>query len=189
MKVQLRKVDAGVQSCSDSHCMAGVDRITASAASGNVTAAALAGVGACGVVVLYVWDDLLWAAPIGALVHLVGAFVAFAIFAALYGAGSYVIAMWGVRAYERRAQEPSRLAGWVARAGEARRGRWGERLLRAGGKVGFLVSSFALGGVLTTWLLRYAGVDRGIARVAALSSLVFALTFVGFYAGLFGLVT
>ena len=169
--------------------MAGVDRFAGTVARGNVSAAAVAAVGACGAVALYVWDDVLWAAPIGALVQLVGAYVTFVIFAALYGAGSYVIAMWGVRAYERRAVRPTRLAGWVDRAGQVRRGRWGDRLLRAGGKAGFVVSSFALGGVLTTWLLRYAGVKKGIARIAAVSSFVFAITFVGFYAGLFGLIT
>jgi hypothetical protein len=169
--------------------MAGADQITATVASRSFSAAAVAVVGASGAVVLYIWDDLLWAAPIAALVHLVGAFVAFAIFAALYGAGSYVIAMWGVRAYERRATRPSRMAGWVAHAGDARRGRWGERLLRTGRAAGFLFSSFALGGILTTWLLRYAGVECGIARLAALSSAVFALTFVGFYTGLFELIT
>jgi hypothetical protein len=169
--------------------VAGVDQITATTVSRNVSAAAVAAVGVSGAVALYLWDDLLWAAPIGAAVHLVGAFAAFAVFAALYGAGSYVIAMWGVRAYERRAVRPSRLAGWVAHAGEARRGRWGDRWLRTGRTAGFLFSSFALGGVLTTWLLRYAGVKKDIARLAAVSSAVFAVTFVGFYAGLFGLIT
>jgi hypothetical protein len=167
----------------------GVEQITVTAASRNVSAAAVAGVGACGAVALYVWDDVLWAAPIGAAVHLTGALAAFAVFAALYGAGSYAIAMWGVRAYERRGVGPSRLADWVARARDARRGRWGERLLRTGRTAGFLVSSVALGGILTTWLLRYAGVEEGIARLAAASSAVFGLTFAGFYAGLFGLIT
>jgi hypothetical protein len=169
--------------------VAGVEQITPTAANRNVSAAAVAAVGACGAVVLYVWDDVLWAAPIGAVVQLVGALAAFAVFAALYGVGSYAIAMWGVRAYERRATRPSRLAEWVARARDARRSRWGERLLRSGRAAGFLISSFALGGILTTWLLRYAGVEEGIARLAAMSSAIFGLTFAGFYAGLFGLIT
>jgi hypothetical protein len=119
----------------------------------------------------------------------VGGLAAFVLFTLVYGVGSYGVAMLGVRAYDRRATRPSRLADALARSAGARRARFGDRLLRAGSALGFALSSFALGGILTTWFLRYSGVRDGIERLAALSSAIFAVTFAGFYAGVFGLIT
>jgi hypothetical protein len=164
--------------------MAGIAHTKSSA----VGAGALALPGALAAVALYVWDDVFWAAPIAAAEHLVGAAATFIGFALVYGVGSYAIAMLGVRAYDRRAASPSRLAAALARTGEVRRARLGNRLLRAGSAAGFVLSSFALGGILTTWFLRYSGVTDGIGRLAALSSAIFAVTFVGFYAGIFGVI-
>jgi hypothetical protein len=162
---------------------------TAHTNSSTAAAGALAVPGVLAAVALYVWDDVLWAAPIAAAEHLLGAVAAFMLFTLVYGVGSYVVAILGVRAYDRRATRPSRLANALARSGEARRARFGDRLLRAGSATGFVLSSFALGGILTTWFLRYSGVRDGIERLAALSSAIFAVTFAGFYAGLFGLIT
>jgi hypothetical protein len=164
--------------------MAGTTHTNTSAAG----AGALALPGVLVALALYLWDDILWAAPIAAAEHLVGASATFALFTLAYGLGSYAVAMLGVRAYDRRATRPSRLAVALARSGEARQARFGHRLLRAGGAAGFVLSSFALGGILTTWFIRYSGVREGIGRMAALSSAIFAVTFVGFYTGLFRLI-
>lgn len=164
--------------------MAGVTHTRSSAAG----AGALAVPGVLVAVAVYLWDDVLWAAPIAAAEHLIGAATTFALFTVVYGVGSYVVAMLGVRAYDRRATRPSRLADALARSADVRRARFGDRLLRAGNAAGFALASFALGGILTTWFLRYSGVRDGIERLAALSSAIFAVTFVGFYAGIFALI-
>jgi len=136
-------------------------------------------------VVLYLWDDVLLAAPVVALTKLAGPWVAFGVFSIVYALGSFVLALLAVRAYERRsAGQPSRFAGWLTRQTERSRKTWARRVLASGKAIGFVVSSFALGGILTTWLIRYGGRRRGIERVAALSSLIFGATFAAMYTGI-----
>lgn len=139
---------------------------------------------AVSVVVLYVWDDALFAAPVIAVTGLAGPLTAFGIFAVLYSVGSYILAVLAVRAYDRRAAgRSSRLADWLAGHGQGRRTAWGRRLLDSGKVVGFIASSFALGGIITTWLIRYGGRREGIERIAAMSSLIFGITFTAMYTG------
>jgi len=147
--------------------------------AGSAIAAALA------VVVLYIWDDALLAAPIIAVTGLTGPWVALATFSVLYGVASYGLALLAVRAYDRRAEgRPSGLADWLARQGEKRRTAWASRFLESGKVIGFVVSSFALGGIVTTWLIRYSGRRDGIERIAAVSCAIFGITFTAMYTGL-----
>ena len=137
------------------------------------------------VVILYIWDDALLAAPVVAVTGLAGPLVALGIFTIVYSIGSYVLAVLAVRAYDRRATgRPSRLADWLTQQGEKPRTAWARRLLGSGKVIGFVVSSFALGGIITTWLIRYGGRREGIERIAAMSSLVFGVTFTAMYTGL-----
>lgn len=140
-------------------------------------------------VALYVWDDVLLAAPILAVARLVGAPSAFCLFALVYGTGSFVLALLAVRAYDRwSAGTPSHLASWLASREGSARAQWVERVLHSGKAFGFIISSWALGAILTVWLLRYSGRTENLTVLAALSSLIFGLTFVGFYSGLFQLI-
>lgn len=142
-------------------------------------------VAAVSVVILYIWDDALLAAPIIAVTGVAGPWVAFATFSVVYGLASYGLALLAVRAYDRRAAgRPSRLADWLNRQGDKRRTVLAKRFLDSGKVVGFVISSFALGGIITTWLIRYSGRREGIERIAALSCAIFGVTFVGMYAGL-----
>jgi hypothetical protein len=137
------------------------------------------------VVILYIWDDVLLATPVVAATGLAGPLAAFGIFTILYSIGSYVLAVLAVRAYDRRAiGRSSRLADWLTQQGEKPRTAWARRLLDSGKVVGFIASSFALGGIITTWLIRYGGRREGIERIAALSSLVFGITFTAMYTGI-----
>lgn len=152
----------------------------------NVAAAALAVVG---IVVLYIWDDLVLAAPIIAVAGWLGAWVSFLIFTGLYGLGSFGLAMLAVAKYDEHSKNTtSRLAKFIEVQTSGRRGRFARRLVDGGKVVGFVVSSVALGAIATTWLIRYAGRARGITQVAALSSAIFAVSFVGGYAGIAALV-
>lgn len=140
--------------------------------------------GAVAVVAVYLWDDLIFAAPVVATAGWIGPAAAFAVFAPLYALGSWVLAMVAVRSYERSAGDrPNRLASWLEAQRERQRGTWARRLLDSGKLVGFVISSFLIGGILTTWILRYSGRREGIARLAAWSSAIFGVTFVGLYSG------
>lgn len=137
------------------------------------------------VVILYIWDDALLAAPIIAVTGLAGPWVAFGTFSLVYGLASFGLALLAVRAYDRRAAgRPSRLADWLNSQGDKRRTVWAKRFLDSGKVVGFVISSFALGGIVTTWLIRYGGRREGIERIAALSCAIFGITFTGMYTGL-----
>jgi hypothetical protein len=137
------------------------------------------------VVILYIWDDALLAAPIIAVTGLAGPWVAFVTFSLVYGLVSYALALLAVRAYDRRASgRPSRLAAWLNTQGDKRRTAWAKRFLDSGKVAGFVISSFALGGIVTTWLIRYGGRRDGIERIAALSCAIFGVTFTGMYTGL-----
>lgn len=151
----------------------------------SITAVLSTVAGALTVVALYIWDDVLLAGPIVAVTAMAGSVVAFPLFASVYALVSFVLAMAGVRAYERLTQgSPSRFAQWLTRQREARRAAWAQRLLDSGKVVGFVAASFLLGGVVTTFLIRYGGRREGIERIAGLSSVIFALTFTAVYTGL-----
>lgn len=136
------------------------------------------------VVALYLWDDALIAFPIVAGVRIMGLWSALAVFSVVYAAGSFGLSLWVVRLYERRAAGgSSRFADWVERQSEGTRSGWIRRLLLSGQVVGFVASSFLLGGIVTTFLIRYSGRTRHLARLAAASSAIFGVTFVGTYSG------
>jgi hypothetical protein len=140
--------------------------------------------GALATAALYVWDDLLFAAPIVAVTAAAGPWIAFAVFSCVYALGSFALAMLAVRAYEHLSGgEPSRMARWLERSAGGRRSRLARRLLATGKLVGFVVCSFLLGGILTTWLIRYSGRNRAIVAVAGWSSAIFGVTFTAFYVG------
>ena len=142
-----------------------------------------------GVVFVYVWDDLILAAPIVAVAGWKGPWLAFFVFSTLYGLGSFVIAMIAVRGYESHSDgRESALAKFIQNQMTGRRGRLTRRLVDSGKLVGFVISSIALGAIVTTWLIRYAGRSSGIAKVAASSSLIFGVSFVAGYAGIAALI-
>ena len=91
-----------------------------------------------------------------------------------------------VRAYARRlGGEESRLERWVEKEAEDGRQRWARGLLLRSGWVGFAVASFALGPIVTTWLLYAAGRHRArVVAVALASSAIFGVTFVAPYCGI-----
>ncbi|MEJ7582979.1 MAG: hypothetical protein WKF43_02615 [Acidimicrobiales bacterium] len=133
---------------------------------------------------LYVWDDALFAAPIVVTVGVLGTVPAFLILGTLYGVVNWIVALLAVRAYDRRTHgEPSRLETWIEAQVAGRRGAWAQRVIASGKVVGFVVASFVLGGIVTTWLMRYMGERKRIGMIAVASSAIFAITFVGFYSG------
>lgn len=148
--------------------------------------AALAGIA---VAALYIWDDILLAVPIAATSRWIGPGAAFLVLTPVFFAGSTFLAIAAVRAHDRASEgRASRLEAYLTRQTEHRRGRLARRLMRITGLVGFVLSSTLLGGMVTTWLMRYGGRREGITMVAVASSAVNAVTFVGLYSGLSSLV-
>lgn len=149
----------------------------------------LVAAGAAAVVVaLYVWDDVVVSAPIIAVSAWLGPGLAFLVMTPLFFVISSALALAAVRAHDRAtAGRPSRLETWLEHQVDGRRQGLARRLLRAGGAMGFVLSSILLGGTVTTWLLRYGGRRDGLATVAYASSAINAVTFVGMYSGLVSL--
>ena len=139
-----------------------------------------------GLVVYTIWDEALLSSPVVASVGWIGTWPTFLAFSALYGTGGFVLSLLVVRAYARRlGGETSRLERWVEREAEDGRQRWARRLLLRSGWVGFAVASFALGPIVTTWLLYAAGrLRHRVVGVALASSAIFGVTFVAPYCGL-----
>lgn len=160
-------------------------RVTAPGAVGARTWAQRIAVVA-GLVVYTIWDEALLSAPVVASVGWIGTWPTFVAFAVLYGTGGFVLSLLVVRAYARRlAGETSRLQRWVEREADDGRQGWARRLLLRSGWVGFAVASFALGPIVTTWLLFAAGRMRSrVVGVALASSAIFGVTFVAPYCGL-----
>lgn len=146
--------------------------------------------GLVAVATLYLWDDLFWAAPIVAVSRRVGPLWTFVSFVLLYGLGSFVISLWIVRLHDARSGSrsgvrTSRLAQWLDRQEQRARKRRTVRMLAAGRALGFALSSWLLGAIVTTWLLLHLDRRRNITSRSALSSAIFAVTFVGSYVGIF----
>jgi hypothetical protein len=158
--------------------------------AGGAVAGGIAVLGAsAGAAALYVWDDLLLAAPVIAVASLWGAFPAWALFSALYAGVSLVLALAVVAAHDRWTEgRPSRLAEWLHHQGERRRGMWGRRLIGGGQFLGFVLASFLLGGIVTTWMVRILRPDRPVLRTAVASCCIFGVAFTAQYAGIAALV-
>jgi hypothetical protein len=133
-----------------------------------------------------IWDEALLSAPVIAAAGLWGAMPAFVAFVVLYGTAGYALSLLVVAAYARRlAGGQSRLERWVAKEAGVDRHRWARRLLQRGSGVGFAVASFALGPIVTTWVLYASGRVRAeVRKVALASTAIFAVTFVAPYCGL-----
>jgi hypothetical protein len=134
--------------------------------------------------IVLLWaSDVIFAPPIIALTAQFGLAWGFAISAVVYSAGSYVGALWVVRVMGRRVgARETRVQRLVDRERHATRGRWATGAIGAGSWLGLAMSGILVGGIITTALYSYAGLPRDIRVVAAFTSIVFGVTFAGFYA-------
>lgn len=139
-----------------------------------------------GLVVYTIWDEALLSSPVVASTAWIGPWPTFLVFSVLYATGGFVLSLLVVRAYAKRlGGETSRLERWVEREADDGRQRWARRLLLRSGWVGFAVASFALGPIVTTWLLYAAGrLRHRVVAVALTSSAIFGVTFTAPYCGL-----
>ena len=143
--------------------------------------------GALTVAVSLLIAEPVWAAPVVATTAWRGGAVACALLMPLYFALGYAASMFVIRRAARRAR-----AGWFERwlRGSADRHylRRVRRLVQAGTLIGFMLSSILFGPIVTTWLLIELGRRDHLRRHALVSSLIFAISFVGSYAGVASLI-
>lgn len=147
-----------------------------------------------GVVAGYVVVGLLSAAPIVAFAAWQGGLRAFVVMGLIYGFGSYFITMWACGLYERYTHgKPSKVAEWFEdqKNHSIKDGNkvWLWRIAETGGFVGFAFACFALGSIMTVFLVNYGTKVENLQRLAAVGSLIFAITYAGFYSGAFALIT
>jgi hypothetical protein len=128
-----------------------------------------------------------WAAPVVATTAWRNGLVAFTLFVPLYFALGY-----GASLVVIRRSSTTNATGWFERwlsgGAERRYLRPVRGLVQAGTVIGFVLSSMLFGGIITTWLLVQFGRTMHIRREAMVSSLIFSVGFVGFYAGVASLV-
>jgi hypothetical protein len=132
---------------------------------------------AAGVVAVYLWDDLLLAAPIVAANRAWGTLASFLVFSVWYSVASLLIALWVVRASARAGWGDNRLSRWVQKQEGRKRTEWGSRLVHAGSWGAFVLASVVVGGILTTWFVYLGGRTQGIQRIAIASCVIFGVTF------------
>jgi hypothetical protein len=135
--------------------------------------------------IVLLWaSDAIFAPPIVALTAQFGLAWGFAISAVAYSVGSFVGALWVVRVISRRVgtRGETRVERLIGKERSASRGRLASRAIGAGSWLGLAISSVMVGGIITTALYFYAGLQRDIRVVAAFTSIVFGVTFAGFYA-------
>ena len=145
--------------------------------------------GAVAYLLVYAWDDMIFAVPVAAATAWFGPWTAFLVLSVVYAGGSYLLAMLVVRAYRHRADRQSgRLMRVLGQQSEKSHGLAARRVLTAGRYVGFVLSSVFAGGILTTYFLRRAGRTHNLKMLAAVSCAIFGVSFVGWYAGIFSLV-
>jgi hypothetical protein len=142
--------------------------------------------GAAVAAAVYLFDDELFAWPIVVATGLLGGGLAFALLVVPYGAVSYHLTQRVLRweARRDRDREPTRLMRLLT-GEDTPHGRVAGCLLRGGSFVGFGLASVFAGGILTSWFLQRQG-RRDMTSAAVLSNVLFAVGFVGTYAGLFG---
>ena len=127
-------------------------------------------------------EELLLAPPIVAATAIIGPFLAFIVFALLYGAIHLAASGLVIRGI--RNPTGSRFEHWVERT--AREGGRGKVLLASGKLTGFAVAAFVLGGFLTTYIalrLRLFPNTKPL-RVAVAASAIFSVSFAAIYTGL-----
>lgn len=133
------------------------------------------------------------ASPIVFFTKEFGGAIAFAIWAPIYGFGSYIISVWLCGIYDKRSGDtPSRMAKFVEGIKESnmhddKKGFWW-RAAETGGFLGFALACFFLGAIVTVFLVNYSTQLESLRKTAAVGSLIFAVTFVGLYSGAFALI-
>jgi hypothetical protein len=124
-----------------------------------------------------------WAAPVVATTAWRNGLLAFALFVPLYFALGYGASLVVIRRAT-TSRENSWFERWLSGGADRRYLRRVRGLVQAGTVAGFVLSSILFGSIITTWLLVQFGHQRHIRRDAMVSSLIFSMGFVGFYAGI-----
>lgn len=144
----------------------------------------LAGIG------LFFLDEVAFGAPILLVAKLIGPWPAFFILSPLYFAfdfGLGTLTLNGVKKWQRSGKSNK----WSIKFSEAKNsgaGRVSRWLLTTGGAAGFAACSYLGTAFLTMPLVYTLGRRRHLRQLTAISAVIYAITFVGQYAGLGALI-
>lgn len=132
----------------------------------------------------YVWDDLLFASPVIWLTSQRGGLSAWLTAAPAYTAASFGLTLFALRVHRRMSSgSPTRVAGWIDKLDNARRGGRVRALIRGGSVLAFVVASFLIGSIATMWIIAHSGRTDHLVQLSAASAVIFGLTFTAQYAG------
>lgn len=144
------------------------------------TAAVAAGVA------LFIFDELLFGAPVLAVTKWIGAWPAFLALVPIYFAFDFMLGTLTLEGVKRW-QASGRQNKWSKKFSETRDtnvGKFSYWLVVSGGTVGFIVCSFLGTALLTMPIIYLLGRRQNLRVLTALSAAIYALTFVGQYAGI-----
>jgi hypothetical protein len=129
-------------------------------------------------------NELALSAPVVATAASLGARRALAILTPVYFVGGLVASALVYWAYGRQVGDrPGMLERFARNLSTSRRGDRVVRVLQRTRVVGFLLAALIVGGPLLTWALRSMGVRRSLPVLISISCAIWAIAFVGMYAG------
>lgn len=155
-------------------------------ASPRQWAAAIAGL--AGITVAAIWDEVFFAAPAVALTARIGGIAAFLFLLPLYVAFGTGVSLLLVGRKQREHRVQSRLEIFIDSMAKKTENSRIRRKLVAGTAMGFFLSSWLLGGILTSWLLRVVGLKNNVPAWAIASNIIWAITFLAQYTGIAALI-
>jgi hypothetical protein len=129
-----------------------------------------------------VWDEVFFAAPAVALSAQLGLWPALATLVPAYWLLGSSLSLLVVRAP--KSGGGGRFETMVANMAAKTEGGRIRRALVAGSLVGFVLASWILGGILTSWVLGAGGMRHRLSQWVIAANAIWAVTFVGQYAGI-----
>ncbi len=129
-----------------------------------------------------VWDEVFFAAPVVFSTARMGPWLTLSIVTPVFWVIGTGISLLVVRS--RSDREPSRLVHMVQTMEERTRTSKLRRQLVAGSVIGFVLCSWILGGILTSYILAVTALRIDMTRWIIVANVIWAITFVGQYAGI-----
>lgn len=133
-----------------------------------------------------IWDEVLFAAPVLFAAARHGLWVTLAVVVPAYWVIGSGLSMLVVRPAARR--QPGWLAGVVQTLTERTEGSRFRRQMLTGSVLGFVLASWILGGILTSYILAITGLRLRLRTWVVAANAIWAVTFTAQYAGVGALI-
>jgi len=146
-------------------------------------------VGAAGVL-LFVFDEVIFGTPVLAMAKWLGPWTAFFVLLPIYFIFDYMLGTLALNGVK-RCKSSGRQNKWSKKFSDTRGsnvGKFSYWLMTAGGSAGFVACSYMGTAFLTMPIVYLLGRRRHLRQLTAISAAIYAITFVGQYAGLGALI-